>query len=222
MAPSGKIKYDWGGEYDVDALADDNIDKLSTSLIPNTSRVLELGCSTGYLTQHLVQDKNCQVVGVELNPVAAKKAQKYASEVIVGNLENAAIWAKIKKSGKFDVVFASAIIEHLTDPWLALRRVYNILPPGGLFVLTFPNIAWWRCRLSLLLGRWKYEDYGIFDRTHNKFFTLFSMRQALSHAEFKILKEKYDPAGGAKFLTPILKLFPNAYAHQIAISAQKS
>ena len=78
MAPSGKIKYDWGREYDVDALADDNIDKLSTSLIPNNSRVLELGCSTGYLTQYLVQNKHCQVVSVELNQAAAKKAQKWS------------------------------------------------------------------------------------------------------------------------------------------------
>ncbi len=221
MVALSKIKYDWEGEYDVSSLADDNIDKLSTSLIPNNSRVLELGCSTGYLTRHLVKNKKCQVVGVELNPAAARKAKKYTTQIIIGDLENPQTWTKIQKAGKFDVVFGSAVIEHLTDPWRVLKKIYALLPINGLLVLTMPNIAWWRCRLSLLLGKWDYQDYGTFDKTHNKFFTLFSMRHALQDVGFKILVEKYDPAGGAKFLTPVLKLFPNAYAHQIAILAKK-
>lgn len=218
--PMKQIKYDWKA-YNIDALADDNIDKLSISMIPSKSYVLELGCATGFHTKYLKHKKHCVIVGEELDPLAAKKAKKYTKVMIVGDLNTPEIWKRIGKHKPYDVVFASSVVEHLADPWRTLDRIYDVLRPEGELVLTIPNIAFWRSRLRLLLGKWEYEDYGIFDRTHTKFFTVFSMRNALKDAGFQVIEEKYDPAGGAKWFTPLLRLFPNAYAHQVAFLAKK-
>lgn len=214
------IKYTWD-HYDVDKLASDSIDALSLSMIPSNSYVLELGCATGFHTKYLKSKKKCTVIGNEIDKLASKEARKYAKKVIVGSLNTNEVWKKIKELGPYDVVFASSIIEHLDNPWDILRKIHTVLKPKGKLILTVPNIAFWRARLRLFLGIWEYEEYGIFDKTHTKFFTVFSMRKALKDAGFTVLDEKYDPAGGAKWFTPILRFFPNAYAHQIAFLASK-
>lgn len=215
-----KIKYSWAS-YNLDKLPKDSIDRLSLGMVPPNTTVLELGCATGYMTKYLKEKKHCSVVGVEKNRYAAAKARKYAWRVIAGDLNSQKIWRTVRENGPYDVVFASSVVEHLEDPWDILSRIFRVLKPGGKLILTVPNIAFWRARIRLLLGTWEYEEYGIFDRTHTKFFTVYSMRMALKSAGFTVLEERYDPAGGAKWFTPILRLFPNAYAHQVAFLAEK-
>lgn len=213
-------KYD-RKKFDYDALEPDNIDRLTMDLIPPRSRVLELGCSTGFHSRYLEKKKRCTVVGVDSDPTVLSKAEKNMSSILIASLDDEKTWKKIQRLGPFDVVLASNVIEHLIDPWKTLDCIQELLQPGGLAVIAVPNIAFWRARLRLLRGVWKYEDYGIFDRTHIKFFTVDSFRQALIDAKLIPTEEGYDPAGGAKWFTPLLKFFPNAYAHQVVIRAVK-
>ncbi len=214
-------KYDWN-HFNYDSLAKDHIDRLTLNMIPAHSKVLELGCATGYHSQYLQEVKHCRVIGVDAEKAVAAKAKSHLQHLIIANLDEQKTWLKIKRHAPYDVVLASNVIEHLLDPWLVLEKIRSVLKPQGHAVIAVPNIAFWRSRLRLLQGKWEYEDYGIFDRTHTKFFTLDSLRQALINAGLKPIAEGYDPAGGAKWLTPILKLFPNAYAHQIVIKAVKT
>lgn len=213
-------KYD-RKKFDFHALEADNIDRLTLDMVPQGSRVLELGCSTGFHSRYLEKEKGCTVIGVDFDPTVIPKATKNMHMLIIASLDDEETWGKINQSGPYDIVLASNLIEHLIDPWITFKRIEQVLKPGGSAVIAVPNIAFWRSRLRLLRGIWKYEDYGIFDRTHIKFFTIFSLREALLEAKLKPVAEGYDPAGGAKWFTPILKLFPNAYAHQVVIRAQK-
>ena len=173
------------------------------------------------MSKYLKHARNCKVVGVEVNGAAAQKAEKFVETMIVGNIEDKETWKRIKEKAVFDVVFASAVIEHLSDPWKAIENIRAVLKNKGELIITFPNVAHWRSRLRLLFGTWEYEEFGLFDSTHNKFFSLPSMRKMLEECGFFIVQEKYDPAGGAKYFTPILKYFPNAYAHQAVFKAVK-
>jgi len=214
-------KYDWEN-FDYDRLAKNHIDRLTLDMIPARSRVLELGCATGYHSRYLTKVKRCTVIGVDAEKKVTLKATASLERLIIANLDDQKTWPKIKQFAPYDVVLASNLIEHLLNPWLTLKNIRAVLKPGGHAVIAVPNIAFWRSRLRLLQGKWEYAEYGIFDRTHTKFFTLFSLRQSLIEAGLKPVTEGYDPAGGAKWLTPILKLFPNAYAHQIVIKAVKN
>ena len=211
MALNSKIKYSYSGSFNPDKLNPDNIDRLSTALVPRRSKVLELGCATGFMSKYFQRRLNCQVVGVDINP-AAKPA-------IVGDLNLKSTWEKIKPKGQFDVVFASAVIEHLIDPEATLQLIKLVLKPKGRLIITTSNIAHWRMRLALLLGNFDYTDYGALDRTHLKFYTYYTFQRLIQAAGFKLKTIAIDPAGGLKYFNWLAKYWPNFYAHQICIEA---
>lgn len=205
------IKYRYRGKFDPLKLESTNIDRLSTALVPENSKVLELGCATGFMSQYFRQRLGCQVIGVDIN--------SNAKPDITGDLNLAATWTKIKKFKPFDVVFASAIIEHLPNPEATLQLIKAVLKPQGLLIITLPNVGHWRLRFKLLRGHWDYEDYGLLDRTHLRFFNYFTSQKLVTDAGFKIIAVKIDPAGGVKYFNWMFKYFPNFYAHQICIQA---
>jgi SAM-dependent methyltransferase len=211
MVSFKKIKYCYQGKFDPLKLEPTNIDWLSTALVPENSKVLELGCATGFMSQYFRRRLHCQVIGVDINPNVKPD--------ITGDLNLPATWAKIKKFKPFDVVFASAIIEHLPNPEATLQLIKAVLKPQGQLIITAPNVAHWRLRLKLLRGHWDYEDYGLLDKTHLRFFTYYSFQKLISDAGFKIKQVLLDPAGGVKYFNWLFKYFPNFYAHQICIKA---
>jgi len=215
------MKYQYKGIFDPAKLKPTNIDRQSVALIPENSKVLELGCATGFMSRYLTKVKQCQVVGVEIDPQAAKKASRWCYRVIVGDLDKKEIWQKIEKESPFDVVFASAIIEHLNDPWQALKNIKRALKKKGVLVITTGNIVHWRMRLQLLLGRWQYEEYGLLDNTHLRFFTYKTFIDLIKQSGYKIEHIGIDPAGGLKYFNWLLKKFPNLYAYQMVVKARK-
>jgi SAM-dependent methyltransferase len=205
------IKYRFRGKFDPAKLAVDNIDRLSTGLIKPKTKVLELGCATGFMGEYLRRRLGCQVTGVDINPAVKPE--------IAGDLNLAATWRKIKAKAPFDLVLASAILEHLPRPEQTLQLIKQVLKPQGELIVTLPNIAHWRARLNLVLGRFEYEDYGIFDRTHLRFFTYFTAQKLIQDAGFKLKRVLIDPAGGMKYFNWLVKRWPNLYAHQICLYA---
>jgi len=215
------IKYDYKGKFNPKTLVSDNIDKLSTNLVPEKSKLLELGCATGFMSQYFRDKKNCQVYGVEIDPMAVKKARKICARTYQVDLNHKSAWRQLKTTAPYDVIFCSSVIEHLVDPSFILNQMHLVLRPRGHLIITTPNIAHWRMRLHLLTGNWSYQDYGILDHTHLKFFTYYTFQQLILDAGFKIQKIKIDPAGGIKYFNNIAKYFPNLYAHQIVVKAIK-
>jgi hypothetical protein len=70
------------------------------------------------------------------------------------------------------MILAADVIEHLVDPWRTLERMLPSLRPGGYVVTSTPNVRYWRVLYDLgVRGRWEYQDSGILDRTHLRFFT---------------------------------------------------
>jgi len=93
----------------------------------------------------------------------------------------------------FDVFVLSNILEHLRDPVATLRRLVPLLRPTGRILVDLPNVAHWDVRLRLLRGRWDYEDAGILDRTHLRFYTRKTAREMLRETGFEILDEDIIP-----------------------------
>lgn len=208
-----EIKYDQPKTYNPDQLAKDNIDYLSLSLVPLKVKVLELGCATGYMGRYLTTKRGCQVIGVDINPAV--------KPIISGDLNLNSTWLKIKQKGPYDVVFASAILEHLPQPEATLQLIKSVLKPKGKLIVTLPNISHWRQRWERLIGRFEYEAYGQLDRTHLRFFNYWTSQKLLTDAGFKIKTIKIDPAGGMKYFNWLVKRWPNLSAHQIAYEAIK-
>ncbi len=152
--------------------------------VPPGSRVLEVGAHTGFFSQAL-RERGCRVTALEVDPRAATRAAAHADRVVVGDVEDAAVRAKL--GGPFDVVLLMHVLEHLVDPWGVLRAMRAHVERGGRTIVLLPNVACWRVRKALFLGgRFEYEDTGILDRTHLRFFTLDTARALLETSGYTI------------------------------------
>jgi 2-polyprenyl-3-methyl-5-hydroxy-6-metoxy-1,4-benzoquinol methylase len=185
-------------------------------------RVLDVGCSSGYLARPLSERGNT-IVGLELDAAAAREAEAWCEHVLVGDVETMPLPLE---PASFDVVLCGDVLEHLRDPPAALARLRPFLRPGGRLVASTPNVANWAIRLSLLAGRWRYTERGILDRTHVHLFTRRTLVQAVEAAGYRVLRVDFSvPAPGDSDLldaaaAAVGRLRPTLFAYQWLITAQ--
>lgn len=147
-------------------------------LLPPRGRVLDLGCASGGLLA-LLRPRAGHLAGLELSASAARAAAQVADVVVHGALEDPDLPFE---AGSFDLVVLADVLEHLADPVAALRRAVAWTRPGGAVLLSVPNVAHWRARLTLARGRWPAEHSGTFDASHLRWFTHESVAMLLVEA----------------------------------------
>ena len=81
--------------------------------------VLEVGCAGGHMTRLMIE-LGCRVTAVEVDPEQAEQARPYADRLIVGDIESPDTWSGL--DGRFDAIVFADVLEHLREPWEALRR----------------------------------------------------------------------------------------------------
>jgi len=137
-------------------------------------KVLEIGCAGGATGKSLKEQLPVQsYVGVDISPEAAVIAKNYLDRVIVANIEETDLVAEHGiRPGEFDLVLALDVLEHLYNPWDILAELTSFLKPGGYIVASIPNIQNITIVRDLIKGNWQYQDAGILDATHLRFFTL--------------------------------------------------
>jgi methionine biosynthesis protein MetW len=117
---------------------------LISSMVPEGARVLDVGCGEGELLHWLVENKNVQGRGIELQSERVHRAIARGLSVYQGDL-NEGLHAYPDQA--FDVVILSRTLQETKDP---LRVLEEMLRIGKKVVVTFPNFAFWQVRLSLL------------------------------------------------------------------------
>lgn len=102
-------------------------------------RLLDVGAASGFFVR-LALDAGWDAEGVEVSPYASSVARSRALRVREGTLE------RVDGAGTYDAVTMWDVLEHLPDPGAALRRVHELLRPGGLLAVTTPDStsAWAR------------------------------------------------------------------------------
>ncbi len=130
--------------------------------------VLEVGCACG-ATLLAIRNRNpeARLYGIEVNEKAAAFARRFAvvEALDVEKLHKPA-WHE-----KFDCILLGDVIEHLREPQRAMENLVTLLKPGGRVFVSVPNVMHFSVFRMMLLGHWTYEDAGILDRTHLRFFT---------------------------------------------------
>lgn len=158
-------------------------------LVGPGSTVLDVGCAGGLFGQLLGSTKGCTVTGLEADPSAAEVAGTRLPAVVCGDAGDPEVLQQLAQLGPFDHLVLGDVLEHLVDPEAALTSLLPLLAPGGTAVVSLPNIVSARARLRLALGIWRYEDNGIFDRTHLRFFSVPGARRLLTEAGLSIVQE---------------------------------
>ncbi len=144
------------------------------------SKILDLGCSGGLLAERLRKIGH-HVIGVdvtEIDAVAERTSAFFKADL------NEGIPPEVGTG--FDVVLAADVLEHLVEPSALLEQIRNVLIPGGSLILCVPNVAHWYPRFRSTLGKFDYDQRGILDATHLRFFTRKTARRLVERNGFAI------------------------------------
>ena len=189
----------------------------------------------GYIGRYLRKARpNTWLAGIEIDDRAASQAQPHYDQMIVGSIDDPAVWDQLKRP--LDAMIFGDVLEHTADPIKVLGLAKPKLRPGGRIVVSIPNIAFVKMRLRLLRGRFEYEDWGIMDRTHLRFFTLRTAKAMLQAAGFRITHEEsihsYPVPAELRGLSrlrfvawrqakaPLARVWPTLFAQQFIMVAQ--
>lgn len=164
--------------------------------------ILDVGCSNGALGEELRKLAPLRSVrGIEFDHDFCAEASKRLNSVIQADINHFS-WSEHYEPGTFDCIIFADVLEHLNDPWQVLRSSINVLAPGGLVVISFPNIRHISALYSIFVkGSFPRLSRGIFDRTHIRWFTLTDgmdlCKQADLHVEKVVSRPRvFDSPGG--------------------------
>jgi 2-polyprenyl-3-methyl-5-hydroxy-6-metoxy-1,4-benzoquinol methylase len=155
-------------------------------------RVLDVGCGQATLAGE-IRNLGHVVWGIEASSIAVAKAASRVDRCIQADLLDFKAIETVLAEERFDAIVFSDVLEHLYDPVNALRFYRRFLAPGGRVLISVPNALNWQTRLSFLLGRFEYQDTGVLDRTHVRFFTFRSAARLLQAAGCSIEKTDFTP-----------------------------
>lgn len=211
---------------DTSALLYEAINTPVLDLVPaSTARLLDLGCGSGILGEHLKRRLNCEITGVTYSEVEAALAREKLDHVLVCDLNN----FDPSELGEFDCIICSHVLEHLYEPQELLKRSRIALSKGGVVIVALPNILYWKQRAKFLKGNFQYTDGGLMDRTHFRFFDWKTAGELLKNSGFKIqkrLSEGHVPLPGLRRVAPRLaalvdrrlsKRWPGLFSNQFIL-----
>lgn len=120
------------------------VEKRARRVIQRTAKpgkVLDIGCATGIFLNAMKQ-QGWECYGIEPSTYAAQyAASRFGIEVFNGFLAECPYEDEF-----FDAVTLWDVLEHLPDPREELARVWQLLKPGGLLVVSMPNSSSWERR----------------------------------------------------------------------------
>jgi 2-polyprenyl-3-methyl-5-hydroxy-6-metoxy-1,4-benzoquinol methylase len=213
-----KIRYSNYAEYD--GWVKYRIEKI-INLSGNNNRILDIGCYDGKITKRLVDNGN-QVVGIDISGNAVRLCKKQGLNVFQHDIENNKLPSKL---GKFDLVVAGEIIEHVVDTDSFIKNIAFAIKLGGYLILSTPNLAGLGCRVSLLFGHSPLMVETNFDPKnagHLRYFTHQTLAKLLDLHGFKVIESLSDSVGlGTKFTLPLLADIIPELGRTIIIQAKK-
>ena len=113
-----------------------------------------------------------EVIGITCSQAEYAQANQNLNSCICMNIEQDTLPDQYQNS--FDVILFSHVLEHLIDPTETIRKLLPYLKQNGKIIIALPNIANWRERWKLTLGKFEYTDSGVMDKTHLHFYTFYT------------------------------------------------
>jgi len=199
--------------------------------LPAQNKVLDVGTATGMLAR-LCPNTSLRFFGVETNADWAQVASPYYEKIWIQSIDE----MEEELLRGYNAVILGDVLEHLSAPEPALKKLVNLQVPGSLFMISVPNIANFWVRLNLLFGRFDYTDRGILDRTHLRFFTRKTLVGMIKNAGLEIVSIRATPIPlelVSKFFVTapgkplhaafawLTSLFPTMLGYQFIVEAKK-
>jgi SAM-dependent methyltransferase len=172
-------------------------------LVPKEAQyILDIGCGAGD-NGEILKEMGYVVDGITISDEEKHAAQKIMRNVFVHNVEQGLPSAI---TGKYDVIILSHVLEHICYPQKLLKDIQQILNPGGFLIIALPNLMHFRSRWELMRGNFEYQEYGIWDFTHFRWYTYRSGKKLLEQSGYTV--EHSDVSGELPFEYRLKKIIP--------------
>jgi ubiquinone biosynthesis O-methyltransferase len=158
--------------------------------------LLDIGCGNGAVTASLAKG-GAQVVGIDLSETGIALARQRNPDLEWRALS---VYEDLRAqlARDFEIVVSLEVVEHLFDPRLFVRRVFEVLKPGGLVVLSTPYHGYFKNLALAVTGRLDAHFTALWDGGHIKFFSRKTLRALLGEAGFVDIR--FRGAGRLPFL----------------------
>ena len=160
-------------------------------MVGKDKRVLEIGAGPGSITRVLKDYSGCHVTAIELDEEAIKKLSPYCEHVYRCDLNDQTWPSVLSQNGKFEVVVAADVLEHLFDPSATLSAVKRVLDSDSEVVVSLPHIGHSAAMACLLREDLEYQDWGLLDKTHIHFFDIENVQRLFNDTGFKIIEAEF-------------------------------
>lgn len=185
-------------------------------LLNPASSVLDVGCGNAKVSAYLAES-GATVDGIEPTRSRANVAAtrlRHVSVLPAGDDDP-------DLAPTYDFITFFDVVEHLADPRPILEWAATRLAPGGSIIASIPNSAHYSFRLKVLRGDWRMDDWGLFDRTHLRFFDPATMDD-LTPIGFQTSDKRYfSPASDKAWTAMFLKAFPKLAALHVVMRWQR-
>ena len=189
-------------------------DQLSIArLVPQGSRVLDLGCGNGALLDHLIRERGCSGYGVEIDDANVQACVARGVNVIQFNLEDG---LALFGDDSFDVVLQIDTLQHLRNAEVMLVETARV---GRTGIIAFPNFGHWPNRLAVLRGRMpvtKVLPYQWYDTPNIRVGTLQDFAALARKNRLQVL-DAFGLQDGQE-----IRLWPNARASRAVFKLQRA
>ena len=147
-------------------------------------KTLEFGCGQGDFSVLLQERLHAETWAVEIHKPSAEVAAKKLHRVFSADADQA---MQDLPNDYFDGIFFLDLLEHLVNPYELLSKCREKLSPDGVIIASIPNIRYYRAFVKYVFsGNWEYQNHGIMDITHLRFFTYKSIREMFESLEYTI------------------------------------
>lgn len=152
------------------------------------AKVLEIGAGEG---NTLIKLKELglakEVVGIDIVELEhSNQKNPLIDKFIIGDIEKIDLNFPLDY---FDIIICADVLEHLYDPWNVVKKLSLFLKPFGFLIASIPNIGYYKILKKIIIDKdFKYENSGILDKTHLRFFCKKNIINLFEDADLKVLK----------------------------------
>lgn len=170
----------------------------------DANKIIDVGCGNGAFAKVVKEKTNAEVWGVEYMQKEADVAKNVLDKVFAGPIESN---LDALPQDFFDVVFFNDVLEHLVDPYTVLLQFKEKMAPNGIIISSIPNIRYHNSLIKFLKKKdWEYQEAGVMDKTHLRFFTNKSIKRMYEEAGYDVVT--HEGINRSRSLKPLLYNIP--------------